>query len=145
MIRNAVVVAVAALLVGCGKAPPQIVEVEGVVLLNGKPLQRAEVRFIPVTDHGPEYLATGVTDEVGRFRLTCDGRPGACAGENQVLVMESEIPAHLKGENAQAELARYFQKLGGRPLPPRYANLAESPLTADVSAGRKEYAFDLKP
>jgi hypothetical protein len=144
MTRKAGVVVLAALVVGCGKAPPpQIVEVEGVVRLDGKPLKRAEVRFIPVVDYGPEYLATGVTDDEGRFRLTCNGRPGACAGENQVLVMESELPNELKSETAQAELARYLQKLGGRPLPQRYANLAESPLTANVTVDRKDYSFNL--
>jgi hypothetical protein len=144
MMRKAGVVVVAALVVGCGKAPPpQIVEVEGVVRLDGKPLKRAEVRFIPAADRGPEYLGVGVTDDAGRFRLTCNGRPGACVGENRVLVMESELPAALKSEDAQAELARYFQKLGGRPLPQRYANLAESPLTVSVTAGQKDYSFDL--
>ena len=144
MMRKAGVVVVAALVVGCGKAPPpQIVEVEGVIRLDGKPLKRAEVRFIPALDRGPEYLAVGVTDDAGQFRLTCNGRPGACVGANRVLVMESELPAALKSEDAQAELARYFQKLGGRPLPQRYANLAESPLTVTVSADRKDYSFDL--
>jgi hypothetical protein len=148
MARNATVLVAgavaAALLAGCGKAPPPpIVEAQGVVRLDGKPLNRAEVRFIPLIDYGPEYVAVGVTDEAGRFKLTCKGRPGACAGENRVLVMESEVPARLKGEGAQAELARYFQSLGGRPLPPKYANLVESPLTANVTAEPKEYTFEL--
>jgi hypothetical protein len=140
-VAGAIVVAVAA---GCGKAPPPpIVEVQGVIRLDGKPLKKAEVRFVPLIDFGPEYVATGVTDEAGRFKLTCKGSAGACACENRVLVMEADIPAHLQGENAQVELARYFQALGSRPVPPKYGNLADSPLTANVSAGQKEYHFEL--
>src|SRR5438552_2069925 len=103
------------LLAGCGKAPPPpIVEVEGVVRLAGKPLNRAEVRFIPLIDHGPEYIAVGVTDEAGRFKLTCKGQLGACACENRVLIAEAELPANVKSEHGQLELARYLQSMGRR-------------------------------
>jgi hypothetical protein len=135
----------AVLLAGCGKAPPPpIVPVEGQVLLDGEPVNKAEVLFIPLIPYGPEYVAKGVTDEQGRFQLTCKGQPGACACENQVVIRESELPDKLKGENAQAELAKYLKSLGGRPLPPRYANLVESPLTAKVTAEEITFVFELK-
>jgi hypothetical protein len=131
---------------GCGKAPPpDIVEVEGVIRLGGRPLNKAEVRFIPLVDHGPEYVARGVTDAAGRFKLTCNGQSGACAGENRVLVVEAEIPPQLLGEAAQVELAKYFQQLGGRPLPRKYGDLTGSPLTANVSGKQKKYDFELTP
>ena len=135
--------AVMALPAGCSKAPPPIVQAEGIVRLDGKPLKGAAVRFIPLIDYGAAYVASGVTDASGRFRLTCNGQDGACACENRVLVMEADIPAKLQSEYAQAELAKYFRDLGGRPLPPRYANLTESPLTATVTPDRAEYDFDL--
>jgi hypothetical protein len=136
--------AAAAFITGCGKPPPPpIVPAEGIVRLDGKPLNRVEVRFIPLIEHGPQYVATGVTDEKGRFKLTCNGQPGACLGENRVLIVESEIPARLKGEDAQLELARYFQSLGSRPIPVRYANLADSPFSVTVTADKGEYTFDL--
>ncbi len=129
---------------GCGKTPPPpIVEVEGTVRLEGRPLYNVEVRFIPNIQYGAEYLAKGITDKEGRFKLTCKGKPGACAGENHVLVKETEIPARLKGENAQRELAIYLQSLGDRPLPPQYADLIDNPLVANVSADQKEYNFEL--
>jgi hypothetical protein len=148
MVRSACVAVAGAalltLLAGCGKAPPPpIVEAEGVVRLDGKPLNKAEIRFIPLIDYGPEYVAVGVTDEAGRFQLTCKGQPGACACENRVLVMEAELPPRLKGEDAQAELAKYLRSLGGRPLPDQYTNLTSSPLSATVKAGQKEYTFEL--
>jgi hypothetical protein len=135
----------AGLLPGCGKKVPPIVEATGGVRLDGKPLKNVRVRFVPVADYGPEYVATGVTDQSGRFQLTCHGKPGACACEHRVVVLEGEIPAALKGEDlrVQDELARYLQSLGGRPLPAQYATLANSPLTVTVTAQQKEYPLEL--
>jgi hypothetical protein len=149
MLRNARVamagVALTILLAGCGKkTPPLIIGVEGIVRLDGKPLNKVEVRFFPAIDHGPEYVAIGVTDESGRFKLTCKGQAGACAGENRVVIVEAELPSHLKGEEAQRELARYLRSLGGRPLPERYGNAAQSPLSANVSESEKEHTFELQ-
>lgn len=143
--RAAVAAAALAVLLpaGCQKTPPPIVAAEGVIRLDGKPLGKAQVRFIPVDGYGVEYMAVGVTDEAGRFQLICNGRPGACACENRVLVTEADIPPRLQSENAQAELAQYLDSLGGRPIPPRYGNLADSPLDAKVAAGRTDYDFDL--
>jgi hypothetical protein len=101
------------------------------------------VRFVPAIEIGPEYYGVGITDDNGHYTLTCHGQPGACVGENNVLVQESEIPAHLKGENAQLEMQKYFKSLGNRPLPTKYANLSNNPLTATVTADQKEYNFDL--
>jgi hypothetical protein len=135
------------LLAGCaGKAPPPpIVPAAGIVRLDGKPLNKCRVKFVPLIEYGPDYVATGVTDEAGRVQLTCNGKPGACACENRVLVLESEIPPHLKGEDlrVQDQLARYLQSLGNRPLPPKYANLVSSPLTITVTADNQEYSIDL--
>jgi hypothetical protein len=137
--------ALMALLGGCGRAPsPTIVEAEGIIRLNGVPLSNAQVRFVPVGDLGPEYIATGMTDKAGRFQLRCNGQPGACAGECRVLVMEADIPARLQGEDVQDQLVAYLRGLGGRPIPPQYADLTASPLTANVTAEQKQYNFDLR-
>jgi hypothetical protein len=130
---------------GCGKKPPPIVEVEGRVTVAGKPLPRAEVRFYPMIGFGGEYIAAGETDEQGRFKLTCMGRPGACACENRVTVTEAPLPEELRGATgeAQARQGRYLAGLKNRPIPPQYANLAQSPLKVQVSADRKEYNLDL--
>ena len=128
---------------GSGSAPPSIIEVEGTVLLDGKPLNKVEVQFIPATNYGREYLARGVTDDQGRFQLTCKGQPGACAGENYVLVKKSEIPRNLLSENKQVELRLYLKSLGTEP-PVRYGNAAESPLRVTVTADQKEYDLKLE-
>ena len=130
---------------GCGKIlppPPPIVEVEGIVLLDGKPLNKVEVRFVPEVNCGVQYIAKGITNEQGLFTLTCKGKPGACECENRVLVLEAPLPAELKSEHAQLQLIKYLKSLGARP-PARYANLAESPLIVNVQAGKKEYVLEL--
>jgi hypothetical protein len=132
-----------ALASGCGKTRPDVVPAGGVVRLDGRPLKKVVVRFIPKTDYGPEYIAVGVTDEAGRYTLTCNGKPGACAGENHVLVAEADLPDLPKDERGHPLAADYFKSLGGRPLPVKYAKLIESPLTAEVRADRADYNFDL--
>jgi hypothetical protein len=134
----------AALIAGCKEPPPPIVAVEGIVLLDGKPLKNAQVRFIPQIEHGPEFIATAVTDGGGRFKLMCNGQHGACAGENYVVIDDGPIPAKLLNEDAQLELQAYLRSLGGRP-PLKYGNLADTPLTALVSEEQKVFVFDLIP
>jgi hypothetical protein len=143
--RIGVSVLVAALSTGCGKAPPPLIKVTGVVRLGGKPLHKARVVFIPQTAAGREYIASGLTDEAGRYQLICNGQPGACAGENRVLILESSDPSELRGESlqVQAKLVKYRESLGNRPIPGKYGTAVGSPLRATVTSAHTEYDFDL--
>ncbi|WP_425397884.1 hypothetical protein [Aeoliella sp.] len=117
-------VIVLGVLSGCNRQPtPEIVPVEGVVLLGGRPLPKATVRFIPNMDVGPEFIASAVTDDQGKFVLECNGVSGAPVGEHTVCVVESDPPEELLGENKQRELAQYLRSLKNRPIPPGYASL----------------------
>lgn len=137
------------LLAGCGKAPappPPIVEVEGVVLLDGKPLKNVEVRFVPVVECGSDYVARATTNVKGEFRLLCNnGQPGACECENRVLILEGPLPAADRGASQEArERQRKFREsLENRPLPQEYASLVTSPLVLKVEAGKKTYTIEL--
>jgi hypothetical protein len=130
---------------GCTKAPPAIVKATGVVRLDGKALKKARVVFIPQVEVGREYIASGITDETGRYLLTCNGQPGACAGENRVLILESDAPPQLLGESleVQAKLVKYRQSLGNRPIPGKYGTVVRNPLRAAVTAQQTEYDFAL--
>lgn len=130
---------------GCGKEPPPaILPAQGVVLLNGAPVPMAQVRLIPKIGYGAEFIATGVTDDQGRFVLKCNGQPGACATENIVVIGEADIPPQYQGESRQRELAVYLRSLKNRPIPTTYANLVSTPLKITVSEGQSEIKFDLK-
>ena len=146
MIRCILVMSVVAC-VGCGKSAPEIVPVEGVVLLNGEPLPEAEVQFVPMSPGlGAEYIAVATTDERGRFSLACRGRPGACVGENRVTVSDAPAPAELRGlsRDAQTRTSFYYRNLKNRPIPAIYGNVAQSPLVVVVEAGRGEYRLEMK-
>jgi hypothetical protein len=130
---------------GCTKTPPRIFPAAGVVRLEGKPLNKARVVFIPQIDVGPEYVGSGLTNETGRYQLTCNGQPGACAGDNRVLILESETPPELLSESlqVQAKLVKYRQSLGNRPIPGKYGTVVRSPLRATITAEKTEYDFAL--
>jgi hypothetical protein len=138
-------------LTGCkSKAPPPvIVEAGGIVLLEGKPLKKVRLRFIPQSDYSQEYTATGESDDAGEFTLTCHGEAGAAVGENVVLIGESEPPDHLKlskgrpDEQERLELSKYYESLGGRPLPRKYSNLANSPMIITITPDQKSYKISL--
>ena len=131
---------------GCGKPkPPPIVEAGGTINVDGKPLPAVRIRFIPMfPGFGAEVIAEGVSDEQGRFSLTCNGTPGACVGTHRVLVEEGPLPPGAMGESgdAQMKMTRYLQGLANRPIPPIYGNLAQSPLEVEIKADEKTY--DLK-
>ncbi len=143
MLRSVPLALAAALFTGCSTPPPQIVEADGLVVLDGAPLANVEVRFVPKESPGAAYTARGTTDKAGRFALICKGQPGACAGENHVVIVEGEIPARLRSERAQAELAVYLDSLGGRPLPEKYTSLADNPLVVRVSEEQTHHKIEL--
>jgi hypothetical protein len=143
-----VIVAVLAFTIsGCSKAPPAIVPVQGVVLLDNQPLPNVRVRFAPkdVTLED-DLLAEGVTDENGRFQLICKGQPGACACENLVMVIEGPMTEKGRGMSsaAQGEAARYAAGLKNRPIPKIYATASKTPLSVFVTPGRTEYNLELR-
>jgi hypothetical protein len=132
---------------GCSEGPPPIVPVEGVLLLNNEPLPHAKVRFAPNL-HGPggDFLAEGITDENGRFQLTCKGQPGACACENMVIVVEGPMIPEGRGPSgaAQAAADRFLASMKNRPIPKEYGMASKTPLSVNVVQGQTEYKLELR-
>jgi hypothetical protein len=75
---------------GCGsKVKP--VRVEGVVLLDDRPLKEAMVTFVP--EEGSGRLAAGLTDDDGKFELTtATSGDGALPGNYKVTVAVAPPP-----------------------------------------------------
>jgi hypothetical protein len=140
-----VFLAFAAGILGCGQKakPVELVEAEGVVTINGQPLPNAQVTFTPTADVLGPAIATGVTDDKGHFRLTCNGQSGAAAGENMVTIKEGPTPDEVRGEQDQSKYAEFAAKLKNRPIPGDYGNPAKTPLRVTVKAGQKEYPLEL--
>jgi hypothetical protein len=82
-------------LAGCGDGRPSRVPVSGTVLIDGLPLKRGHVKFVP-TNGRP---SVGKIGEDGKFVLTCfDGTDGAIIGTHRVQVSANRIISNNKIE-----------------------------------------------
>ncbi len=135
------------LVVGCGgKEPLNIVEVEGTLLLNDKPLPLALVEFMPeLKGHGAEANSTAVTDAQGKFKLVKGGQPGAVISSHRVVINEGPPPDGARGQDAvsQAKLTEYMNALTNRPIPPQYSNYSQTPLRVDIKAADKNLVLKM--
>lgn len=103
------------LVVGCSDGRPTRVPVSGQVTIDGEPLTKGSVRFVP---EGARPSA-GALDAEGRFTLTCyDGEDGAVLGTHRVQVSASQIVG--------AEKVIWH-------APTKYADFRSSGLTVEVS------------
>jgi hypothetical protein len=129
---------------GCGGA--KRVPVEGVVTLDGKPVEGAAVTFMPEGDKGT--TAVGQTEAGGVFRLI----DGAWPGSYKVLVTKTEDTAlaRLKAEAPDPAAAEreYYKTLRTSPpmrslLPAVYGDSAQTPLRWAVPGDGKK-TLDLR-
>jgi hypothetical protein len=121
---------------GCGGGGVRFVPVTGKVTMDGKPLAKAAVRFIPQPKPGSEIageVSSGITDENGQYKLsasTKDGvRDGAQVGKHKVSI-SIQIS---RGEGDRAII---------RETIPKQYNI-ETTLTADVTGDGKPFDFAL--
>ncbi len=128
---------VARLSAGCGGASgPELIDVHGTVLLDGKPLPNATVRFVPEVQ-GAEAVrpASGVTDDDGRYELEYSStRSGALPGKYKVLITTAQAPEEDEEGNPTPAVPETV---------PDVYNI-KSTLTADVGADQDEFDFKLE-
>ena len=130
------------LLSGCsgGSDNPQTVNVKGVVLYNGQPVEGADVIFTPTAGRP----ASGRTNAQGEFTLkTFEEGDGALPGEHVVTVGKVESAARTGGDPGRdppstAPVAKAL-------LPAKYNDSRQSDLKASVTvAGPNDFKFELK-
>jgi hypothetical protein len=110
---------------GCGDGRPSRVPVSGRVLIDGKPLAKAGVRFYPTGGRS----SSGRTDAEGRFVLTCyEPNDGALVGNHQVVVSGIE---EISGSTIKWH------------APKKYAEPATSGLQAKIDGPTDDIEFDL--
>ena len=138
---------VVALACGCGRRGPRVEMVEGVVVLDGKPVEGATVFFSPAVSEGAAVLpAAGRTVADGRFRLNAGGgaTPGAgtTVGDYVVTVIKQESDSVAAPDlNAPPIVPK---EIGVRDLLPTIYKLGvTSPLRASVKPGTNTYRFEL--
>jgi hypothetical protein len=125
---------------GCSSGP-KLTEVEGTVTLNGKPLNNAQVQFLPDPEQGTSGpRSTGTTDEQGRFKLVSDDqRSGAVVGNHRVLVVDLKQWEGIRPGREDAN-----KPLKPSRLPARYANGSTTPLKAEVKEGGPPIKVELQ-
>lgn len=121
------------LCLGCGRnSGPELGTVSGTVTLDGKPLPRVNITFVPEAEKGsPSY---GGTDADGKYNLLfTQDRAGAMLGKHRVEIQTREPETDDSGKPiGPAETVQ---------LPKKY--LQPGALTAEVKAGANEINFDL--
>jgi hypothetical protein len=79
-----------AVVAGCGPKPIRVARVGGRVTLDGKPLPKASVTFVPMASKenlNPGPTAQGMTDSEGRYQLSVDpSTPGAVVGKCRIYI-----------------------------------------------------------
>ena len=127
---------------GCGSAGPTFVEVEGVVTLEGKPVDKIHVEFWPEVE-GPR--SSGITDAEGRFVLaTADGlNKGAVKGRHKVVLSDTSIIG-VQG------FGRDFEDVDiTKGQKPRILEAYKSPLTTkltvDITGENKNVTLEAEP
>jgi hypothetical protein len=127
--------ALAALAAGCGGSE-ELAPVEGVVRLDGQPLGKGIVTFVPAAGRS----ASGTLGSDGTFQLGTYGKTdGALVGKHMVTITATEAPQGPPNFDVDRPNAAAPKTL----VPARYA-VAGNGLTFEVKSGETNRAdFDL--
>lgn len=110
---------------GCGDRRPERVPVAGIVLIDGQPLNRGNIKFVPKNGRP----SAGKIGPDGRFNLTCyDGNDGALLGTHRVQVSSSNIISDNKIE--------WF-------APQQYADFRTSGIEVEVTESVEDLKIEL--
>jgi len=144
------------MITGCGPAALQTHFVEGIVTLNGQPLEGAIVTFVPVQETPENVTATGLTDESGRYTLTAIGATlsgetgrGTLEGEHVVTIVKRETQA--AGPRRGSDGSVVFDRDGAAEMstitrlitPQVYSRPDTTTLRATVQRGRNDIPFNM--
>jgi hypothetical protein len=136
----------ALLLAGCGSGGPPLVDAEGTVMFDGKPLENAELTFVP--DQSNEHITPGsaITADDGTYKARYMGRFGLAEGSYKVTLRKVEIkpdienmPQEMLDDPAQLEMGGFTQQT----LPDTYADINKTSFDIQVASGTGPYNFDL--
>jgi hypothetical protein len=126
---------------GCGPKPVRVAKVAGRVTMDGKPLPKASVTFVPMASKdnlNPGPTAQGITDTDGRYQLSVDtATPGAVVGKCRIYITTILSDPAIDERDAGGPVRKLRDK-----VPARYNMGTE--LEFDVPpGGTAEANFDL--
>jgi hypothetical protein len=112
-------------LTGCTDHPA-LAPVSGRVTLDGQPLPRGMVQFVPVAEAAREApTAVGEIGADGTYELKTGDRAGALVGKHRVRIEARAVPKN-EADTLPASL-----------IPDRFQSEATSELTVDVKANQR--------
>jgi len=123
------------LVAGCSSSSP-LVEVEGVVTIDGVPAGNLLIQFTPVdwTSGSPIVSSHAVSDANGRFVLmSTKNKAGAVVGTHKVTVVDNALGIEEEPGGAISK------KLPRNRVPSLYSSATTTPIELRVEAARKEY------
>jgi hypothetical protein len=123
---------------------PRRVPAGGMVEIDGQPVEDATVVFVTQSEDGKkEYAALGLTDKMGKFRLTTfRPKDGAIVGKHLVGI---EKTAAVTTNSARGLSPEDQPKVVKNVLPEKYRVYSKSGLEADVTEkGPNEFVFRLE-
>jgi hypothetical protein len=136
---------------GCGSSGPPMGTVSGVVTLDGKPMPKMMVVFVP-KEGGQTSTAT--TNSDGKYELLGASSKGALIGLHTVSITTvkepvteavdfSQLPSDSPQYGQQSDAAMYKKAAEFKELVPARYN-TKSELVEEVKAGSNTINFDLK-
>jgi len=129
LISAAIVLAPIVSVIGCGGPNYKIAEVDGVLLIKGKPGHKVRIEFLPeVGVEGPASAAD--TDAQGKFTMQVmdrDGssQAGAVVGKHRVTLSDLQLAESATGRGVPIRFG------------PEYAVSSSTPLTQEVKEGEQ--------
>jgi hypothetical protein len=125
----------------CADSGPKVAQVSGRVTLDGKPLPKASVTFVPMATKerpNPGRTAAGMTDENGRYQLSVDvTTPGAVVGQCRIYITTLQSDPAADDRDAGGPRPKFRDR-----VPAKYNQGTE--LTFEVPpAGTDQANFDL--
>jgi hypothetical protein len=115
---------------GCDSGP-EVYPVSGTVSFNDKPVEGANVAFMPVAEQG--VAAAGKTDADGRFELQMGEEPGAQEGQYKVVVQLIKIVGKRTNPDSDDNLKSVYL------IPQKYSDPQTSGLTAEVPSDTYDF------
>jgi hypothetical protein len=133
-------------LCGCsGGGLDGLYQVKGQVLLDGKPVEGANVFFAPVKKTSKSRSAAGLTDSKGNFKLTTlKTNDGIYPGTYRIYLSKSELADEAKILTEEERQKKYTNKNGiysppySQAIPKKYINPDTSGFNYTVKAGKNK-------
>ncbi|HEY2827618.1 MAG TPA: hypothetical protein VGJ04_08470 [Pirellulales bacterium] len=110
----------AATMTGCGKSY-KIAEVDGQLLIAGKPGTKMHIQFVPFSPEGTKFpYSNADTDDLGKFSLEMrEGNStvnGAVVGTNRIVLTDMQYAEAGAGKGVPFRLKPEYTAAGSTPL-----------------------------